>query len=123
VGAADTSKSLLNWWFNRPHLMPKADGYLEEKYLPKDVSIRTIHLVIIMGYDITDSKQAEEALREAKQAAEDSNAQYELVVSMISDIVWRYDVNIKGEHVGTYISPVSMFIPMTCQPCRRHFSK
>ena len=107
MGAADTSKSLLNWWFNRPHLMPKADGYLEEKYLPKDVSIRTIHLVIIMGYDITDSKQAEEALREAKQAAEDSNAQYELVVSMISDIVWRYDVNIKGEHVGSYISPVA----------------
>jgi PAS domain S-box-containing protein len=60
-----------------------------------------------MGIDITDSKQAEEALREAKQAAEDSNAQYELVVSMISDIFWRYDVNIKGEHVGSYISPAT----------------
>ena len=22
VGAADTSKSLLNWWFNTPHLLP-----------------------------------------------------------------------------------------------------
>ena len=60
-----------------------------------------------MGNDITDRTQAEEALREAKQAAEDSNAQYEQVVSMISDIVWRYDVNAKGEHVGSYISPVA----------------
>ena len=24
---------------------------------------------------------------------------------MISDIIWRYDVNVQGEHVGTYISP------------------
>ena len=26
---------------------------------------------------------------------------------MISDIVWRCDVNTKGEHVGSYISPVA----------------
>ena len=26
---------------------------------------------------------------------------------MISDIVWRYDVNAKGEHIGSYISPVA----------------
>ena len=26
VGAADTSRSLLNWWFKTPHLLPKADG-------------------------------------------------------------------------------------------------
>jgi len=45
-------------------------------------------------------------LREAKQVAEDSKAQYELIVSMISDIVWRYDVNAIGEHIGSYISPV-----------------
>src|SRR4030042_6586167 len=25
VDAADTSRSLLNWWFNTPHLLPKAD--------------------------------------------------------------------------------------------------
>lgn len=25
-GAAATSKSLLNWWFNTPHLMPQSDG-------------------------------------------------------------------------------------------------
>lgn len=26
VGATDTSKSLLNWWFKEPHLLPKRDG-------------------------------------------------------------------------------------------------
>ncbi len=57
--------------------------------------------------DITERKQAEEALREAKLAAEVSKAQYEQVVKMISDIVWFYDVNAKGEHVGSYISPVA----------------
>lgn len=30
VGAADTSRSLLNWWFKRPHLLPKADGTMAE---------------------------------------------------------------------------------------------
>ena len=24
VGATDTSKSMLNWWFNTPHLLPQA---------------------------------------------------------------------------------------------------
>ncbi|MDP8254354.1 MAG: DEAD/DEAH box helicase family protein [Candidatus Alcyoniella australis] len=30
VGATDTSRSLLNWWFNTPHLLPKYDGTLAE---------------------------------------------------------------------------------------------
>ena len=25
VGATDTSRSLLNWWFNTPHLLPQTD--------------------------------------------------------------------------------------------------
>src|SRR5438309_3973075 len=29
-GAAETSKSLLRWWFAEPHLLPQADGSLEE---------------------------------------------------------------------------------------------
>ena len=60
-----------------------------------------------MGNDITNRTQAEEELRKALQAAQARNAQYEQAVSMISDIVWRYDVNTKGEHVGSYISPVA----------------
>ena len=57
--------------------------------------------------DITGRKQAEEALQEAKLAADESRAQYEQVVSMISDVVWSYDVNASGEYVGSYISPVA----------------
>ena len=30
VGASDTSKSLLNWWFKEPHLLPQADGTMTE---------------------------------------------------------------------------------------------
>jgi PAS domain S-box-containing protein len=60
-----------------------------------------------MGNDIIDRTRAEEELREAKQAAQASKAQYERVFSMISEIVWRYDVNAEGEHVGSYISPVA----------------
>src|SRR5713101_7848692 len=30
AGATNTSKSLLNWWFNTRHLMPKADGTMAE---------------------------------------------------------------------------------------------
>ncbi len=30
VGASDTSRSLLNWWFKTPHLIPQADGDMAE---------------------------------------------------------------------------------------------
>ncbi len=30
VGATDTSKSLLKWWFKEPHLLPRADGSTAE---------------------------------------------------------------------------------------------
>ena len=30
VGASDTSRSLLNWWFNTPHLLPRSDGNMAE---------------------------------------------------------------------------------------------
>ena len=52
-------------------------------------------------------KRAEEALRVANRAAEASRAQYEQVVSMISDITWRYEVDDQGRFVHCYISPVA----------------
>lgn len=64
-----------------------------------------IIIVIIVGNDITDRMQAEEELQKAPQAAEASKDQFEQMVSMISDIIWRCDVNAKGELVDTYISP------------------
>jgi len=64
-------------------------------------------LVTFMGNDIIDRLQTEEELLKALQAAQARIAQYEQAVSMISDIVWRYDVNAKRKHVGSYISPVA----------------
>jgi len=29
-GAADTSRSLLDWWFNTPHLLPESEGTIAE---------------------------------------------------------------------------------------------
>ena len=29
VGARETSKSLLNWWFKKPHLLPQANGRMD----------------------------------------------------------------------------------------------
>ena len=50
--------------------------------------------------DITDRKRAEDALQTSQQA------KYEQVVSMISDVIWRYEVDARGQFVDSYISPV-----------------
>ena len=57
--------------------------------------------------DISGRKQAEVALREAKLVADQSRARYEQAVSMISDVVWRHDIDAEGEYIGSYISPVA----------------
>ena len=50
AGATDTSKSLLNWWFNTPHLLPKADGTMAEfqYYFAQREALETI----IYLYDV-----------------------------------------------------------------------
>jgi type III restriction enzyme len=50
VGAADTSKSLLNWWFNTPHLLPGIDGAMVEfqYYFAQREALETI----IYLYDV-----------------------------------------------------------------------
>ncbi len=69
----------------------------------RQMFIRNYSLRVTMSDGITDRTWAEEAI----QAAEASKAQFEQVASMISDIIWRYDLNAKGERIGTYISPVA----------------
>ncbi len=64
-----------------------------------DKTGRKIGAVVAM-HDITDRKRFENALRESK-------ARYEEVISMISDIVWRYEVDGQGQFVRSYISPVA----------------
>jgi type III restriction enzyme len=50
VGAADTSRSLLNWWFNTPHLLGQADGAMAEfqYYFAQREALETI----IYLYDV-----------------------------------------------------------------------
>ncbi len=50
VGATDTSKSLLNWWFNTPHLLPQIDGTMVEfqYYFAQREALETI----IYLYDV-----------------------------------------------------------------------
>jgi PAS domain S-box-containing protein len=54
--------------------------------------------------------EIEQTRRNAVSIAEDaeaSRAQYEQVVAMISDVVWRYEVDSQGRFVASYISPVA----------------
>ncbi|MEX0815737.1 MAG: DEAD/DEAH box helicase family protein [Dongiaceae bacterium] len=50
VGATATSRSLLNWWFNTPHLLPQADGAMTEfqYYFAQREALETI----IYLYDV-----------------------------------------------------------------------
>ncbi|MFZ0888005.1 MAG: DEAD/DEAH box helicase family protein [Candidatus Binataceae bacterium] len=51
-GATDTSRSLLNWWFNTPHLMPQADGTMAEfqYYFAQREALETIvYLYDVVG--------------------------------------------------------------------------
>ena len=52
AGATDTSKSLLHWWFRTPHLLPRADGTMEEfrYYFAQREAMETIiYLVDVVG--------------------------------------------------------------------------
>lgn len=54
VGATDTSKSLLNWWFNTPHLLPQADGTMTEfqYYFAQREALETIiYLYDVVGVE------------------------------------------------------------------------
>jgi len=50
VGATDTSRSLLNWWFKTPHLLPQTDGTMAEfqYYFAQREALETI----IYLYDV-----------------------------------------------------------------------
>jgi len=61
VGAADTSRSLLNWWFKTPHLLPKADGTAVEfqYYFAQREALETI----IYLYDVVGVKDKHDMMR------------------------------------------------------------
>jgi len=61
VGGTDTSKSLLNHWFNTPHLLPITDGTLAEfqYYFAQQEALETI----IYLYDIAGAKDQFDLMR------------------------------------------------------------
>ena len=61
VGAADTSRSLLNWWFNTPHLLPKANGIMAEfqYYFAQREALETI----VYLYDVVGVKDKHDLMR------------------------------------------------------------
>jgi len=61
AGAADTSRSLLNWWFKTPHLLPKADGSVAEfeYYFAQREALETI----IYLYDVVGVKDKHDMMR------------------------------------------------------------
>ncbi|MDY0281226.1 MAG: DEAD/DEAH box helicase family protein [Salinivirgaceae bacterium] len=60
-GAADTSRSLLNWWFKTPHLLPKADGTMVEfeYFFAQREALETI----IYLYDVAGVKDKHDLMR------------------------------------------------------------
>ncbi len=63
--------------------------------------------LVLLFSDVTERKRAEEALLASERAAEAERAWYEQVISMISDIIWRYEVDAQSRFVDSYISPVA----------------
>ena len=61
VGASDTSKSLLNWWFKEPHLLPQADGTMAEfqYFFAQREALETI----IYLYDVVGAKDKFDLMR------------------------------------------------------------
>lgn len=61
AGATETSQSLLNWWFNTPHLLPKADGTMAEfqYYFAQREALETI----IYLYDVVGVQDKYDMMR------------------------------------------------------------
>lgn len=61
AGATDTSRSLLNWWFKTPHLLPKSDGTMAEfqYYFAQREALETI----IYLYDVVEVKDKFDLMR------------------------------------------------------------
>jgi type III restriction enzyme len=61
AGAADTSRSLLNWWFNTPHLLEKADGSVVEfqYYFAQREALETI----VYLYDVVGVRDKYDLMR------------------------------------------------------------
>ena len=61
AGASDTSRSLLNWWFKEPHLLPGADGSMAtfEYYFAQREAIETV----VYLYDVVCARDKYDLMR------------------------------------------------------------
>jgi len=61
VGAADTSKSLLNWWFNTPHMLEQAGGTMSQfqYYFAQREALETI----VYLYDVAGVQDKHDMMR------------------------------------------------------------
>ncbi len=61
VGATETSKSLLNWWFREPHLLPQADGTMAsfQYFFAQREALETI----IYLYDVVGARDKFDLMR------------------------------------------------------------
>jgi PAS domain S-box-containing protein len=59
-----------------------------------------LELIVCVGEDITGARAALDALRAGE-------ARHRQIISMISDIVWSYEVDSHGHFVESYMSPVA----------------
>jgi len=61
VGAADTSRSLLNWWFNTPHMLQQADGTMIQfqYYFAQREALETI----VYLYDVAGVQDKHDMMR------------------------------------------------------------
>ena len=61
AGATETSRTLLNWWFNAPHLLPQADGTMAEfqYYFAQREALETI----IYLYDVAGVQDKYDLMR------------------------------------------------------------
>lgn len=78
VGASDTSRSLLNWWFKVPHLLPQANGNMAEfqYFFAQREALETI----IYLYDVVGAKDKFDLMRFDSSSA---------VSAQMFDETWR----------------------------------
>jgi len=67
---------------------------------PRFDDLDNLELIVCVGEDITEARAALDALRAGE-------ARHKQVISMISDIVWRYEVDSHGHFVESFMSPVA----------------
>jgi type III restriction enzyme len=89
VGATETSRSLLTWWFKAPHLLPQADGTMAsfQYYFAQREALETIiYLYDVVGTEafmvFVESIQAEGVELERKAMGEGTKAKTPLVVEV-----------------------------------------